>query len=394
MNDVARLLSWFEEGRLLRPSPEQPATPHLGRAIASLCGAAIELDEPCTLLRDAIGPSDHYVVVLADGLGMNLVEALPVDAFFRRRLAMEIRSVYPSSTAPALTSFATGRWPNQHAVPGWWTYLPDPGLSTTILPFVERYEQQPLGDLGVSPRQAFPEPVLGGRMSYEMAAMMPDKIADSTYTRYVTGGCDIASYQQLEDAVPVVASRIEQASSPTYTYFYIPIVDTLEHLHGPQSDDVWSAVQQVQEVVADLSQRLGGRARIVVTADHGLVCVPDAARHGYERDARMLALLEVPPTCEPRAPAFHLRDGVACDEFAAMFHDQYGEWFALVGAADAQDLELFGPREPSQEARRRLGDFLAVARGADVLVDATQEPMAGYHGGLLPDEVRIPLILA
>lgn len=393
MSSIGRVQRWFDEGRLLRPTPAQPGTPHLGRAVASLCGSDIELDEPSQLLADAIGESDHYVLVLADGLGMNLVEALPEDAFFRRRLTIEMRSVYPSSTAPALTSYATGHWPNQHAVPGWWTYLPEARLSTTILPFVERYEQQLLSDLGVSTKQVFPEPPLATRLRYEMAAMMPAKIAYSTYTRYVTGGSDIAGYERIDEAASIVAARVEQAGTSTYTYFYVPIIDALQHLHGPDAAEVARAVEEVQAVVESLARRVAGRARIIVTADHGLVRVAEEERHTYARSDALLELLDVPPTGEPRAPVFHVLPEHR-DRFPDAFRRCYGEWFELLTASEAEELQLFGPPPGSDEGRRRLGDFAAVARGTDVLVDATMNPMIGYHGGLLPDEVRIPLILA
>ena len=84
MSDVDRLLAWFESGALVRPDAGVPNTVDLSRAIASLCGApGIELSPPAQRVADAIGRADHLVFVMADGLGMNLVEHLPQDSFFR-----------------------------------------------------------------------------------------------------------------------------------------------------------------------------------------------------------------------------------------------------------------------------------------------------------------------
>jgi hypothetical protein len=59
-------------------------------------------------------------------------------------------------------------------------------------------------------------------------------------------------------------------------------------------------------------------------------------------------------------------------------------------------LRLFGPGPLSDEAQARLGDFFAIALNNDVLLyepSATLAAMRGFHGGLLPAEMRIPLIV-
>ena len=137
MSDVPRLLAAFEEGLLVRPDAEVANTVDLARAVGTLCG--VEGLEPGTngrRIAEIIGEHAHVVFVMVDGLGMNLVEREAPDEFFRSHTVMELRSVFPSSTAPALTSLATGLWPAEHAVPGWYTYLPAYGLTATILPFV------------------------------------------------------------------------------------------------------------------------------------------------------------------------------------------------------------------------------------------------------------------
>ena len=145
MSDIDRLLGWFGDGSLVRPDAALPGTVHLSRALASLAGASgIEIEPPVARIAAAIGEAEHYVLVLVDGLGMNLIDELPDSSFLRRHVAMELQSVFPSSTAPALTALFTGCWPSEHAVTGWWTYLPDAGITSTILPFIERFSERPL----------------------------------------------------------------------------------------------------------------------------------------------------------------------------------------------------------------------------------------------------------
>jgi hypothetical protein len=44
-------------------------------------------------------------------------------------------------------------------------------------------------------------------------------------------------------------------------------------------------------------------------------------------------------------------------------------------------------------ARARIGDYVGIALGSDVLL-SREMTFRGFHGALTPDEMRIPLILA
>jgi hypothetical protein len=137
MTDIDRLLRWFADGTSCADGGRAGhGTPRAGAGVAR--GAPASRSMPPPAVADAIGPADHLVFVLVDGLGMNLIETLPADSFLRTHVVMELQSVHPSGTPAALTSFATGCWPAEHGVIGWFTYLADAGVTATILPFIER----------------------------------------------------------------------------------------------------------------------------------------------------------------------------------------------------------------------------------------------------------------
>ena len=62
----------------IRPDAGVPNTVDLSRALASICGTpGVELSPSARTVADAIGPAEHVVFIMADGLGMNLIERLP-----------------------------------------------------------------------------------------------------------------------------------------------------------------------------------------------------------------------------------------------------------------------------------------------------------------------------
>jgi hypothetical protein len=393
VSDVARLLAAFDGGGLVRPSAEVPNTVDLARAVAAVCGVeALTLTPNALAITEVIGQHDHVILVLVDGLGMNLVEREKPESFLRRHLRMELQSVFPSSTAPALTSIATGTWPSEHAVPGWYTHLPTAGITATILPFVERYAKKDARKLGVTPGDAFPVPAIAAGITRKQLRVMPKRIDGSVYSNYSSGGSASVGYRSLGAAVDAVCDFILTSNSPTYTYLYTSFVDTAEHERGLDSKSVRRAMKLVQSRLEVLAERLAGGARIIITADHGQIEVAPERQLLITDDDPLLDMLVVPPTCEPRVPAFHVREGQHA-AFEQAFRDRFGAHFALLTIAEVDQLRLFGRDALSFETRRRLGDYVGVALGPFALMHRPEHPMIGFHGGAQRDEMRIPLII-
>lgn len=393
MSDVARFRSLIDDGTWLHPFEGGAGLLDLALALAGLCGAPVERTPAADDIALVIGEHDHLVFVLVDGLGMHLVDPLEEAAFLRKHVSMRLRSVFPSSTAPALTSLATGLAPSRHAVTGWWTHLPRASLTATILPFIERYSGEPLARRGVTPRDAFPAPSLLAQYRRDRATFLPSYISGSVSSRYFSSDAPSHPYGRLASAIEGIAARIAMARGPTYTYVYVPFVDQAQHERGPEAAQVRRALASAVAQVERLANTLAGRARIVLTADHGHIDV--GARHIVMPDDDLLAMLAAPPYGEPRVPMFRVNQGSA-PAFAAAFRARFGDRFVLLSADDAEGLSLLGTEPLSVETRERVGDFVAPALGDDVLLydpDAELRAMAGTHGGMTPAEMMVPLVL-
>ena len=395
MSDVGRLLESFEAGLLVRPSPDVPNSVDLSQAIATLAGVGdLELTKGAERIVSQVGQSDHYVLALVDGLGAELVEQLAKDSFLRSHMCMTLQAVFPSTTVAALTSLATGLWPSVHGVPTWWSYLVDYDVSATVLPFIERFSKRPLGKWGIKSSDVFTVPTLPPRFRCERHSFVPKAITSSVYTSYTSGGAEVTGYTTLSEAVDVILTRIGAARAPTYSYLYYPLVDALAHERGPEDDAVHAEVVNVDRELSRLADGIKGRARLMTTADHGLVAVRERDRHVVRADDDIADLLIAPPSGEPRVPLFHVKEGKA-QEFERRFRDRFGEWFVLLTASEAERLELFGPGPFADVTRQRVGDYLALPLGEDVLAyEPPEDWMVGFHAGLTPAEMLVPLILA
>ena len=136
-----------------------------------------------------------------------------------------------------------------------------------------------------------------------------------------------------------------------------------------------------------------------MTADHGGLDASGDDIHLVNASDPLMGLLEREPSGDSRVIYFHVRKGEE-RRFQEAFRDRFGERFLLLTVDEAEEMELLGPGRLSDETRRRLGALVAVSLGPDVFLYGwpTRSKGAklhgGYHSGLTPAEVLVPLIVA
>ena len=396
---VADLERAFSEGRLVRPSDRQPNLVHLVRAIAHLTGVKdVELAPPARLLADLIGQANHLVFVLLDGLGMNAVRRLPPDSFIASHLQRQLQATCPSTTACALTTVATAEYPNRHGIAGWFTYLPEFELTAVTLPFKERFTDQPLVQRGIKPPDVVRLPPLCGRMSHRPLTVTPSNIALTTYNYFCRAGTRGVGYDSIPHAIDRIIEEVRTATGPTYTHLYLPEIDTICHKLGVDHPGVVPEVMAIDRELARLAEALAGRARLVASADHGLVDVPTANQTLLFSGDPLLELLLVPPTGDARMPVFHVRPGHR-PEFTRQFLDRFGDRMALLETDEVERMELLGPGRFSEHARPHFGDFIAFPLVPATLAYHPPTKPLGHlflavHAGLSPQEMWVPLCVA
>jgi Type I phosphodiesterase / nucleotide pyrophosphatase len=394
-SDLDRVRQAFADGRLVSPGAPGPDLVDFSRAMASLCGVhGLKLSPDGEKLRELVGPAEHQVLVLIDGLGVEQLERFPRDGFLHSRSRTEMRSVFLASTAPALTSLYTGEYPAQHGVLAWWLRLPDADMNVTILPFIERFSERPLTELGVEADAVLTVPSLIGRMTHRPLAILPDELVGSVYSTYSSGGTEQVGYAEVTEAFELATARLLAATAPTFTYLYLPQADSVAHADGCDDHKVLELFALYDRLLAEFSERLGGNARVSVTGDHGQVDVPDERVLFLEEDDPISECLACPPSGEPMIPFFHLKEARAGD-FADMFRDRWSQHFALLSRDEAVGLGLFGPGSPDAIAAKRMGDFLALPERPTTLRwrarGKTVDVHRGEHGGLSYPERTVPL---
>ena len=298
-----------EDGSLIFPRPDRPDIVDLVRVIArALEVPSIDTRPAADSISQWIGQPEHIVFLLLDGLGVNIVQRLPADSFLTSRLKGELLSVVPSTTASALAALGTTVYPDQHAVPGWFKFLPDFEITTTILPFIERYTEIPLQERGITGPDVFTQPSWMPRVPGDTLVLQPEQYYDGVFAQFMRGDTPGRGYETMRQAMDSVVEHVSQARSKSFALLYLPQLDTISHVVGPMHEEVLAMALTLDAELSGLAALLEGKARLIISADHGQITVPHDNQIEFFNGDPLLEVLEVPPTGEGRLPLFHVQD--------------------------------------------------------------------------------------
>src|SRR3954468_14051865 len=102
----------------------------------------------------------NVVLFIIDGLGDNYLARHGKGSELGRRRRRSLTSVFPSTTASAITTSYTGRTPLEHGLTGWYAYFGEAGCVSACLPFRSRGDMTSLSSRGVNAEQLFTVPSL------------------------------------------------------------------------------------------------------------------------------------------------------------------------------------------------------------------------------------------
>lgn len=354
---------------------------------------------PCAPLEQ-LPPSEvagarKVVLLVIDGLGHDYLRARG------KRLNLWLRgalsSVFPSSTAPAITSFMTGEAPNRHAVTGWFMYLREFATVTTILPFRGRVGGVRLDKLGLDPSAVIGAGSLFDRIAVDGDYLIGRDLVDSAYSRVMAGSARRHGYRSF-DQLCTVLQRLAQTDGRGYVYAYWPRFDGLAHEHGVASATVAEHCRQLENRIAELIDALrGSDTLLIITADHGFIDVTPDSVTTLDQHPELRELLLLPPCGEPRAAFCYLREGCR-DRFERYVGMHLADRFEPHRSTELIERGWFGPGTPHPRLAERLGDYILLGRDNHVFSEQlpSESPwtMIGVHGGLSPAEMRVPLLVA
>lgn len=330
---------------------------------------------------DAVGlpAASRYIVVLIDGMGLTQLEArrghIP---FLRRRHLQSVRTTVPSTTACAITSFATGYDPGRTGMIGFTARDPESGSRIQLLSFA---------DSPVTPEVWQSEPTIAQRADHRgtMCSVGPEKFRDSGLTLAAWRGMREVYAETFEERVQAALAQLNGGARLVYLYW--ADLDHAGHVHGWESEEWTAQLEHVDAQLSALARALPRDTGLAITADHGMVDIlqrrdfaasPHASQCVTAGEERMLQVFVDEP------------DRV--DEIA----QRTAAWLGDCAHVWSRDDMLAALGGASARVAPRVGDFAIVAEGSWGISDSrwmseNQMRLVGAHGATSEAEMTVPL---
>lgn len=336
------------------------------------------------------------VLLVIDGLGFDYLTGRWPDSFLHRHLVGRLTSVFPTTTAAAITTFLTGLPPAQHGLTGWHMWLESLASIVTVLPFQERGTHLSLTRRGVTAADLLQPQPLFTRLDVDCHVVSPARIAWSAFNQAFTQGAATHAFEDLDGMCGVIARLCGNATRERYIYAYWPELDHLAHQHGISGTEVDRHFASLDAAINTLQQAIAGPdTLLLVCADHGFIdSSPRSWVQAADRPA-LQAMLRMPLCGEPRAAYCYLKSGMH-DAFESYVQTELETQCQAFRSTELIDQGLFGSGEVHPALHSRVGDYTLIMQGNFCIADppAGESPpqLVGVHGGLSAGELYVPLI--
>ncbi|MET0734130.1 MAG: nucleotide pyrophosphatase/phosphodiesterase family protein [Microbacterium sp.] len=358
-----------------------PAEPPRAR---SLTGVVPQLFDALDGRSEWFAPATSAIVLLVDGLGAANLAARSGHARFLSQIGTKkdvARTVFPSTTATALTGLLTGARAGEHGIVGYRARIPG---TDAVLNQLRGWDTD---GLPLSWQRA--PRLVAQRPSFVVSKA---QYAGTGFTQAIMGEAEFVAVADLTERAEQ-AAELAARHPGSFVYLYMTELDAAGHKYGWQSEEWITALERVDAAARALGTALAPGTGAVVTGDHGMVDVP---RHRQILLSEGDALLDGVDLIGGEPRMLHLyaepgRAGAVRDAWEAS--ESGRSW--VMSRDEAIAAGLFGPVDDA--VRERIGDVLVAARAAiayydDREADKAPQNMIGQHGSLTNEERVVPLL--
>jgi predicted AlkP superfamily pyrophosphatase or phosphodiesterase len=347
---------------------------------------------------DTFGDSRKVVLFVIDGLGYELLLNTADDGAMAGSLRGSMTSVFPSTTATAITTFLTGCAPQQHALTGWFMWFREVGLVAAPLPFTTRAGGVSLASAGVDARRLFATAPVSDALEGRCFIVQRRDLVDSSYTNAFKGKAEVRGYRSLQGFFDVVREIVNSVDR-CFVYAYWPQLDGMCHRFGADDERSRAHLRHIDgRFGAFLDAARGSGSTVVLTADHGFIDTTPATRLDLGDHPRLADTLVLPLCGEGRAVYCYV-DPAKRALFEAYVAEELADVCVAIDKEQILASGYFGLGEPHQRLAERIGHYVLLMKDnfvlRDQLLGEAQRPVhVGVHGGVSAAEMRVPLVLA
>lgn len=362
------------------------------------CAAAAAYPELSALPPAALAGARNIVLLVIDGLGYDYLNSAGTGSTLQRHLKARLTSVFPSTTATAVSSFLTGVGPQQHALTGWHAWLRELGCVTATLRFRARHGGEAFSKSGIAPRSVYTSEPVFDRLNAKSYVISPADIIDSDYNVAHCGLAPRLAYKELSGMFSAAAEIVGRSSERKFIHAYTCELDHAAHTFGCASPELQQKFRQIDAACAQFLEDVAGTDTLLIAvADHGFIDSPGPACVEIADHPELAQMLILPLCGERRAAYCYVQPGRDAD-FERYVQTRLDHCADLYRSTDLIDQGWFGLGPANPRLAERVGHYTLVMKDAytvkDWILGEARHLTLGVHGGVSAAEMYVPLILA
>ncbi len=310
----------------------------------------------------------------------------------------KITSVFPSTTASAITTFFTGFPPQQHAVTGWFMLLKELGVVSRPLRFDPRCGGLSFSENGIKIEQILNVNPFSKKLKVKCYTINHSRITNTDYSKMVGGKSKSSGYSNITTFFKEIKKTILSNKKRKFIYAYWPKLDEICHEFGAFSPNSHTHFKEIDRRLELLIKSLEGtNTTIIITADHGFIDSKKSDLIRLEDHPKLAETLTLPLCGEPRLAFCYVRPSKT-EQFESYAKRNLSGKVWMFKSEELIKKNFFGLYTPNKKLGERVGDYVLIPKKTYLIKDFLPNEKKGFqkgnHGGVSSEEMFVPLIVA
>ena len=347
---------------------------------------------PLEDINNDIRKTTNTILLVIDAMGLDSLNKLPPKSFLRKNFYRKITSVFPSTTASAITTFYTGLAPQEHGVTGWDMHMKEFSSVISILP--SKTKQGAKIELG-NGNIHLPRSILK-KINAECYNILPKICLKSSYNKIMGIGAKNEGINTFLGLTNRITKIIKSNNNKKYVYAYWDQFDSLSHKYGKNGKNAKEHLLALNNHIEKLVKRLKGTDTLfLITADHGQVETSKKNQIILNKHPLLRDCLSTLICGEPRATYCYVYPDKT-HQFEEYVKKKFKNQCTLHKSKDIVKNYYYGLGKPHPRLFDRIGDYILIAKKnyvfRELLPYHELKERVGFHGGISEEEMSIPLI--
>lgn len=390
------LVECFDNNNMIYPDYKKCSIIDVVRTIYKYCGYQYKLDNTNREIDQYIKNKKHILLILSDGMGSNLIDSLSNEMLLKKNKVADLLTVCPTTTGCVLSSVATAEYPSTHGMIGWYNHNRDRNIDYYTLLFKDRHSGKNLRELSINEKDIYVCESVMNKLKRKTIALFPEKIVNSDFSKFILNKNRLA-YNSIVEAFNKVSNNIQKnINVETFTYLYLPYVDSESHYNGVYSKEVKNVINEIENELIKLKGQKIKDLEIIIIADHGQIDVIEQdITMDFEKYNKYFYAL---PGIDFGTATYYVKNDKK-EEFLEEFKKDYKDRMFIFKTDEFIKNNIFGKDKISQYMKSNLGEYISFCKKGAYFVNTVNNTeryigkIKGSHSGFSKEELTIPLIV-